>query len=362
MKEHAIYKYVKDGEIVYIGKTDSSLESRIKSHRKEQKFIKMGNMSIQYFHLKNSTETDIYEKVLINRYQPVLNDVHRNEEYTDIKLTEPEWLPYKEKEVLEDDKKDKKSEVKRKKKKKKAYKVEQEWNRKDFFAVDAETSMIAFSNISKLCSIDTRSLPTDFDLEAEKEGTLDQYTIKWATARIKWKDITLKGLPASLKRDMWVIDQFVRFSDVRYPRGYNDGIHDICGYRELPEIFNDDDQQYEICAGPMTLLIEDFNTTIIVTFSTERKGNGMYFYIDIEKTPIDGPLYVIEMFGDNITTAIKMFGLLLYAKNKIEAENERAYVELCRDYEYSIDRCTTYYADDRLNAVKKEDRTLKLNA
>ena len=35
---HFVYKYVYDGEIVYIGKNDTDLKTRIKQHEREEKF------------------------------------------------------------------------------------------------------------------------------------------------------------------------------------------------------------------------------------------------------------------------------------------------------------------------------------
>ena len=36
---HYVYKYVKAGEIVYIGKNDTNLADRIYQHKLEEKFI-----------------------------------------------------------------------------------------------------------------------------------------------------------------------------------------------------------------------------------------------------------------------------------------------------------------------------------
>ena len=74
MKEHGIYKYVYDGEIIYIGKTDRSILGRVRDHAKEAKFLPyLGNAEIYFFHCEDSIQTDIYEKVLINKYKPILN-------------------------------------------------------------------------------------------------------------------------------------------------------------------------------------------------------------------------------------------------------------------------------------------------
>ena len=40
MKQHGLYKYVCDGEIIYIGKSNSNIDNRIAAHKSECKFNK----------------------------------------------------------------------------------------------------------------------------------------------------------------------------------------------------------------------------------------------------------------------------------------------------------------------------------
>lgn len=91
---HGIYKLVKDGNIVYIGKSDSSILSRIMDHTQEEKFADYFGSEIFYFEVKNSTETTIYEKLLINKYKPILNVTDVHDESVDIPFEEPEWKPF----------------------------------------------------------------------------------------------------------------------------------------------------------------------------------------------------------------------------------------------------------------------------
>lgn len=93
-KEHAVYKYVKDGKIVYVGKTDSSLKSRVRGHAHEEKFQDYLGADIYYIRLKNPTETTVFEKILINKYRPVLNVVDNYEDTVDIDFVEPDWIKY----------------------------------------------------------------------------------------------------------------------------------------------------------------------------------------------------------------------------------------------------------------------------
>lgn len=108
VKEHGVYKFVKkDGEIIYIGKTNNTFKSRIDAHIRARgddiKFKKYENQyDVFYAKLPNRTETDILEKALINKYKPVLNVVDNHDGIgTLIQVTEPEWLEYKpQKEII----------------------------------------------------------------------------------------------------------------------------------------------------------------------------------------------------------------------------------------------------------------------
>jgi len=104
---HGIYKLVKDGNIVYIGKSDSSILSRIMAHTEEEKFADYFGSKIFYFEVKNSTETAIYEKLLINKYKPVLNVTDVHDESIDIPFVEPEWKPFNIEEETEREKREK---------------------------------------------------------------------------------------------------------------------------------------------------------------------------------------------------------------------------------------------------------------
>lgn len=103
MAEHGVYKYVlhDTGEVVYIGKTNSSFDARIRTHASgvglEAKFLEYKDKcDIFVAHLPNTVETDIMERALINEYKPVLN-VADNFDGTSglIEIKEPQWKPYK---------------------------------------------------------------------------------------------------------------------------------------------------------------------------------------------------------------------------------------------------------------------------
>ena len=96
-KEHGLYKYVYDGEIIYIGKSNSSIYQRINNHARESKFLPYIEKSQIYVcMLRNSTETDVCEKLLINKYRPILNVVDKHDLFSSLQFNEPGWISYSE--------------------------------------------------------------------------------------------------------------------------------------------------------------------------------------------------------------------------------------------------------------------------
>ena len=91
---HYVYKYVEDNEIIYIGKNDTDLHTRISQHVSEKKFKEHPDAKIYYGELANSVESRFMEMMLINRYKPILNVVDKVEGNSFIDFTEPEWKPY----------------------------------------------------------------------------------------------------------------------------------------------------------------------------------------------------------------------------------------------------------------------------
>ncbi len=98
MKQHGLYKYVCNGEIIYIGKSNSNIDNRIAAHKSERKFKPyLQKAEVYVCNLPNSTETDILEKVLINHYKPILNGTDNFPGISNIiTFKEPNWIPYRE--------------------------------------------------------------------------------------------------------------------------------------------------------------------------------------------------------------------------------------------------------------------------
>ena len=101
-KHHGLYKFVTcdTNEIIYIGKTNNNLKSRVKDHIRgkgvDEKFnAYKNNYKVYVSFLPNKVETDIMERALINKYKPVLNVVDKYDGLSNlIKVEEPQWVEY----------------------------------------------------------------------------------------------------------------------------------------------------------------------------------------------------------------------------------------------------------------------------
>lgn len=93
---HGIYKYEADGEVVYVGKTDSDFVSRIACHHRETGFacyLKRAKIFVR--ETKDARETDFLETVLINQYKPVLNK--KKKDVTDVQVSANlDWVSWDE--------------------------------------------------------------------------------------------------------------------------------------------------------------------------------------------------------------------------------------------------------------------------
>ena len=92
---HAVYKYVYNGEIIYIGKTDSSLSARVYCHSHDSRFKPYKDSEIYYFETDNKYSTMIWEKMMIHKYRPKLNVADNYYEY-EVDEEEPTWLIFDE--------------------------------------------------------------------------------------------------------------------------------------------------------------------------------------------------------------------------------------------------------------------------
>ena len=90
---HYVYKYVHNNEIIYIGKNDTDLETRINQHKLEEKFRPYLKADIYYIELANAIMSDVVESELIRRYKPKLN-VAKMSDWSGLEFTEPEWKKF----------------------------------------------------------------------------------------------------------------------------------------------------------------------------------------------------------------------------------------------------------------------------
>ena len=101
-KHHGLYKFVTcdTNEIIYIGKTNNNLKSRVADHIRgkgiDEKFnAYKGNYKVYVTFLPNTVETDILERALINKYKPVLNGTDNYEGISNlIQIEEPQWIEF----------------------------------------------------------------------------------------------------------------------------------------------------------------------------------------------------------------------------------------------------------------------------
>lgn len=87
-----VYKYVCNGEIIYIGKSDYSLINRLNCHKSEEKFLPyLKKTEIYYAELPNPAMATIFETYLINKYKPKLNESMKYKDEMSIDIPEPKW-------------------------------------------------------------------------------------------------------------------------------------------------------------------------------------------------------------------------------------------------------------------------------
>lgn len=102
MKQHGLYKFVTrdTGEIIYIGKSNNNIKSRIDAHIRgkgiDEKFnAYRNNYKVYISFMPNTVETDIMERALINKYKPILNKCDNYQGTSElIQVKEPQWVEY----------------------------------------------------------------------------------------------------------------------------------------------------------------------------------------------------------------------------------------------------------------------------
>lgn len=100
-KGHYVYKYVCDGEIIYIGKTNRSLTRRLSEHGTigdnipETAWNDLKRSTIYFSRLPSRKMCDIYEIELIRRYKPKYNKACIDIQWNGLDMPELNWSEYK---------------------------------------------------------------------------------------------------------------------------------------------------------------------------------------------------------------------------------------------------------------------------
>ena len=96
---HYVYKYVLNGEILYIGKTDrKDVNLRLNQHGHsgdnipEEGWSEINAAKIYYTELANEVMSDVVESELIRRYRPKYNDKKTHTKWKGLNFPEPIWI------------------------------------------------------------------------------------------------------------------------------------------------------------------------------------------------------------------------------------------------------------------------------
>ena len=96
---HYVYKYVLNGEILYIGKCDAQLETRLAQHGKtgdnipSEAWEELKQADVFYTQLANSIMSDVVESELIRRHKPKYNKA-KTSDWSGLDFSEPSWVKY----------------------------------------------------------------------------------------------------------------------------------------------------------------------------------------------------------------------------------------------------------------------------
>lgn len=101
---YGIYKFVLDGNIIYLGKADNGIDKRIKEHGKpgcninESGWPEINAADVYYIVLPNEKVTNFVEVNLLKRYKPKWNnkDIDEDNLWDEFPIEEPTWTKYEE--------------------------------------------------------------------------------------------------------------------------------------------------------------------------------------------------------------------------------------------------------------------------
>lgn len=96
---HYVYKYVLDGQVIYIGKCDKNLSQRLYAHGRKGDNIserwhkEINDSDIYYIECANAIMSDVVESELIRRYKPKCNKAKMSD-WSGIPFSEPSWIKF----------------------------------------------------------------------------------------------------------------------------------------------------------------------------------------------------------------------------------------------------------------------------
>lgn len=91
---HGVYKYEVNGEVIYVGKTDSDFEARFACHGRESRFAPyLAEAKIFVHKTKDACEADFLETLLINQYKPQLNKAKKDLTSVEV-CADLDWEPW----------------------------------------------------------------------------------------------------------------------------------------------------------------------------------------------------------------------------------------------------------------------------
>lgn len=98
---HYVYKFVLNGEVIYVGKSDTNSFSRIEQHGKSGDNIakkywdELNTSDVWYYCLPTKTMCDVVESELIRRLKPKCNKAKKRVEWQGLIFPEFAWRPYR---------------------------------------------------------------------------------------------------------------------------------------------------------------------------------------------------------------------------------------------------------------------------
>lgn len=90
-----LYRFLdKNGNVIYVGKTQGKLNDRLKCHNHIMILCYLSVSKIEFCELNTDVDLTIYEIYYINKYRPIYNKADKGIKKMTIQLPELEWKEY----------------------------------------------------------------------------------------------------------------------------------------------------------------------------------------------------------------------------------------------------------------------------